>query len=67
MSFEVERDVRTPELGIMMCTAKKNDAGNITLVKQANGRREEVPLDTFLGTVYDAVSKVDDRKAQHKS
>ena len=50
-----EHEVRTPNHGIMMCTAKKGPEGEIRLVKEVGRRREEVPLDVFLRDVYKAV------------
>ena len=50
-----EHEVRTPNHGIMMCTAKRGPEGEIRLVKEVGRRREEVPLDVFLRDVYKAV------------
>ena len=63
----MEYDVRTPELGIKMCTAIKGEKGSITLVKKAGHQREEVPLEVFLGTVYKAVSPEDKGLSQHET
>lgn len=52
-----EKEIRTPTMRIMMCTAKKEEDGRIKLHKKDGKKEEDMYLDQFVSQVYEIVNE----------